>query len=96
MALSGKQRRELIASSHQLDVVASISAGDVSKGAVAHVRAYLATHDLAKVRIQADGRAECEQAANELAARVPCEIVARIGRIVLLSTAPQTATEARS
>jgi RNA-binding protein YhbY len=39
---------------------------------------------LGKVRIHADSGAECEQAAAELAQRVPCEVVSRVGRVVLL------------
>jgi RNA-binding protein YhbY len=42
-----------------------------SDAVVEHVRRHLAEHELVKVRIRADSRTECEQAAAVLAARVP-------------------------
>ena len=90
MSLSTKQRRELIARGHSLKATVTIAANPVSDNSVAHVRQLLAGRDLAKLRIRADSRAECEQAAAELAERVPCEVVMRVGRVVLLYRQPAT------
>jgi len=84
MALDARMRRELKKRGHALKVEISFSAENFSDAAVEHVRAFLAARELGKVRIHADSGAECEQAAAELAERVPCEVVSRVGRVVLL------------
>ena len=84
MGLTAKERRTLLAESHRLRPVAVIAAGELSEGAVEHVRASFAGHELLKVRIHADSGEECDTAATELARRVPCELVKRIGRVVVL------------
>ena len=90
MVLNPKQRRELIARGHSLKATVTIAADPVSESTVAHVRQLLAGRDLAKLRIRAESRVECEQAAAELAERVPCEVVMRVGRVVLLYHQPVT------
>ena len=84
MALTTKQRRALLAGSHRLKATVAIAAGEVSDAVVAHVRAGLAGRELLKLRIHANSGSECDAAAEELARRVPCEVVKRIGRVVLL------------
>lgn len=84
MALDAKVRRELVKRGHGLKAELSLSAGEISDAAVDHVRAFLAGRELGKVRIRADSAAECDEAAAELAGRVPCEVVSRVGRVVLL------------
>ena len=84
MALSAHERRELAARGRRLKAEVTIAAGRVSDNTVEHVRRFLAERELAKVRIRADSREECEAAAAELVQRVPCELVRRVGRVVLL------------
>ena len=84
MALSAKERRALLGSSHRLKPAVTLAAGVVSDGAVAHVRAALRDHRLLKVRVTSDERRECDAVAAELARRVPCELVKRVGRTILL------------
>lgn len=84
MALDAKLRRELIKRGHGLKADLSVSAGEISDAVVEHVRAFLAGREVGKVRIRADSAAECDEAASELAGRVPCEVVTRVGRVVLL------------
>jgi RNA-binding protein YhbY len=84
MALSARVRRELIKRGHGLKAELSLSAGEISEGVIGHVRAFLSGRELGKVRIRADSAAECEQAASELEAQVPCEVVSRVGRVLLL------------
>jgi len=88
MALNAKQRRELSVRGHRLKPAATVSGDAVSDRAVAHVRQLLVEQDLVKIRIHADSRQECERAAAELAAQVPCEVVTRVGRVVLLYRGP--------
>lgn len=73
-----------MAASHRLKPVAAISADRLTDEAVVHVRACLADRPLVKVRIHAETAAECDAAAADVARRVPCEVVKRIGRVVLL------------
>jgi RNA-binding protein len=80
---SPKERRELAARGHHLKASVCLSA-EVAEEHVWHVRRAFAADELVKVRIRGDDRAAREQAARELAVRVPCEIVRRIGRVVLL------------
>jgi RNA-binding protein len=74
----------MLAASHALQPVVSVSAGNLTDAAVEQVRTCFAHHELVKARIHADSGAECDAAAVELVARVPCELVRRIGRIALL------------
>jgi RNA-binding protein len=89
LALTSAERRELVARSHTLKPVATLAAGELTDTAVAHVRTALTAHDLLKVRLQADTTAECDALAAQLAQRIPCEVVRRIGRIVILHRAAE-------
>jgi len=82
--LTSRQRRDLLAASHPLKPVVTVSHENVSPEAVAQVRAAFQREELIKVRIHAPTRKECDAAADHLARAVPCEIVTRIGRVVLL------------
>jgi RNA-binding protein YhbY len=84
MALNAKIRRELIRRGHALKAEFSLSAAEISDAAVEHVQTFLADRELGKIRLRADSAAECEAAAAELARRVPCEVVSRVGRVLLL------------
>ena len=74
----------MLAASHPLQPLATVSATNLTDAAIAQVRACFANHELVKVRIHAETGGECDVAAGELAARVPCELVKRIGRVALL------------
>ena len=84
MSLNAKQRKELWAQSHQLKAAITLSAEDLSDGAVAHVRGAFGPRTLLKVRLATDQRAACDVAAAEFERRVPCTVVKRVGRVVLL------------
>lgn len=88
MALAAKQRQALVAASHHLRPAVTLAAGEVSASVVAQVQSAFAGRDLIKIRVNADDGAACDALAAELAQRVPCEIVKRIGRVVLLYRAP--------
>ncbi|MFQ5807448.1 MAG: YhbY family RNA-binding protein [Phycisphaerae bacterium] len=84
MSLSSRERRALAAKGNRLKANVIIRAGRLSEATVAHVRNAFGEKELLKVRISTDDRAECARAATELAERIPCELVQRVGRIALL------------
>jgi RNA-binding protein YhbY len=84
MALNPKTRRELIRRGHALKAEFSLRAAEISDAAVEHIRDFLADRELAKIRLRADNAAECDAGAAELASRVPCEVVSRVGRVLLV------------
>ena len=84
MPLTSRERRALIARGHQLKADIVLPADAVTDASVAHVQVALRKRDLVKVRIASDTSKECDALAAELAARVPCELVQRVGRVALL------------
>ncbi len=88
MALSAKEKRALVGASHRLKPAVVLDADGVSASAAEHVRNCFADREMIKVRIHADSGAACDAAAVELAEQVPCEIIKRIGRVVLLYRTP--------
>lgn len=84
MAMNSRERRQLAASAHRLKPSATISAGEPHEGVLTHLREALRTHETIKVRIQAADREAFAQTAAQLAERIPCELVQRIGRVVVL------------
>lgn len=94
MPTDAKHRRTLSAKGHHLKATVSVSADELSDAVIAHLRRSFAGRELLKLRIHADGRDECDAVAAELARRVPCEVVRRIGRVLLLyrpTPGPETA-----
>lgn len=82
--LDSKRRRELLAQANRLSASITIHAGEVSPGAVEHVRSAFGKHELLKIRVQADDGDACEATGRRLAEAIPCEWVGRIGRVVVL------------
>jgi RNA-binding protein YhbY len=88
MTLTSKQRRELLAASHALKPVATVPVDELSEALVEHVRAAFASQPLLKIRVAADNSEQTDRVAVELAGRVPCEVVKRVGRVVVLHRRP--------
>jgi len=84
MGLSSAERRALTAQGNRLKARVIIRADELSDATVAHVRQAFGDKELIKVRISTDDRAQCLQTAQELAERIPCELVQRVGRVALL------------
>ncbi len=84
MALTGGERRKLAAAGNRLAATLTIAADNLTDAVVNHVRTALADRELLKVRIHTDTAEECDVAAAELANRVPCDLVQRVGRVALL------------
>lgn len=85
MPLDSRSRRELLAASHALTPVARVDPEKITDAVVDHVRSCLRGRKLIKVRIDGDDAGACDAAAAELAARTPCELVKRIGRVAILA-----------
>ena len=84
MPLSSRERRTLAARGNRLKARVTIRADELSDAAVAHVRHAFGERELVKIRISTDDREACDRAADQLRERVPCEVVQRVGRVVLL------------
>jgi RNA-binding protein len=90
MALTSRERRALAAKGNRLKADITIRGGELSDATIAHVRNALSKRELIKVRISTDDREECARAADQLAERVPCDLVQRVGRVALLFRAGET------
>ena len=55
---------------------------------IQHVRSGFASQPLLKIRVAADNNEQTDRVAAELAGRVPCEVVKRVGRVVVLYRRP--------
>ncbi len=84
MGLSSGRRRELSAKGNRLKAHVIVRADELSDATLAHVRQAFGTKELIKIRISTDDRQQCLLTAQELAERIPCELVQRIGRVALL------------
>ncbi len=94
MPLSARERRALAASGNRLKANVIVRADELSEATVAHVRNAFGEKELLKVRISTDDREACARAAMELAERIPCDLVQRVGRVALLyRAAPDVSDE---
>lgn len=84
MRLNSKERRSFLAASHVLPVCLHIDPEKIDAGVVGHVRTALCGSQLIKVRVHSRSRDECERVAKRLAVEAPCEIVRRVGFVLLL------------
>lgn len=84
MALNGKQRRQLRALGHHLDVVVQVGANGVTPGVVKAVAQALLDHELVKVKIADDDRESRAAAIETLAAETDSEVAQTLGKTVLL------------
>ncbi|MEW6252586.1 MAG: YhbY family RNA-binding protein [Planctomycetota bacterium] len=85
MPLTGRQRRDLLARSHTLRPAVIVAFADpLPEAVIAQVRTALAAHELVKVRVNADTGAEADAVAAQLASRAACELVRRVGKVIVL------------
>jgi RNA-binding protein len=84
MPLSPKQRKQLLAESHALRPAVTLAGDALTDAGVDHVRQAFNDRELIKVRVPTDDGKTCDQRAAQLADQVPCEIVKRVGRMVIL------------
>jgi len=84
MPLTPGRKRELLAASHALRAAAVIPAGGPTQAQLEHVRACLASRAIVKVRVAADNSEDCDTVGEALVSGVPCELVRRVGRVLIL------------
>jgi RNA-binding protein len=82
--LRGSDRRYLRSLGSSLRPVVTVGRNGVSEALLAKLRAELAAHELIKVRLTGDDRAERDALGEQLAAASASECVGRIGGIALL------------
>ncbi len=58
--------------------------GEPAETVVEHLRQAFQKSPLVKVKVQTDERQACETVAKSLTERVPCELVRRVGRVLVL------------
>lgn len=83
MALTGKQKRTLRALGHHLQVVVHVGKAGVTKGLVASTAEALKTHELIKVKIEAEKEDRAEALA-ELATQTGAQVAQTLGKTALL------------
>lgn len=84
MALSARERRVLAARGNRLRPAATLGDRELTESMIESVRRLLRREELVKVRVATQDRAAFAAMSDALAARVPCELVQRIGRVMLL------------
>jgi RNA-binding protein len=83
-ALTSKAARHLRALGHELSPVVFVGKEGVSDALVAAANAALETHELIKVKIQAEAPVDRKAAAAELAAKTESALAQVVGRTFLL------------
>ena len=84
MELTSKQAAYLRGLAHALDPVVQTGKAGVTAALIKEVERNLKDHELIKVRIGCEERAEFLQTAEQLASTTRAELVQTIGRIALL------------
>jgi RNA-binding protein len=83
-APTSRERRALVARGQRLKAQFTVGRQGLGEPFVAGVRDAFRNTDLLKVRVDADSAEETMGVATELAGRVPCHLVQRVGRVALL------------
>jgi RNA-binding protein len=82
--LTARERAHLKARAHALEPVAQIGGAGITDALVAEVDRALTAHELIKVKINVDDRAERVAAGDDLCARTGATAVHRVGKVVIL------------
>lgn len=84
MLLTAKQRQFLRGLAHPLAPVVRVGKGGVSANVIEETRKSLASHELIKVRIDADDSGKRKELAESLAEATTSQIAGVIGKTVIL------------
>jgi RNA-binding protein len=82
--LTARERAHLKARAHSLEPVVQIGGSGITDGVVAEVDRALTAHELIKVRIGGDDRADRIATGDELCERTGAAAVHRVGKILIL------------
>jgi RNA-binding protein len=84
MALTGKQRQYLKGLAHALSPVVRIGKGGLTDAIIEETKKSLASHELIKVRVEADDGDERRALASKLAVAADAEVAGNVGKIAIL------------
>lgn len=100
--LTPKQRQQLKGAAHRLDPVVLLGAGGLSDAVVKEIDRALTAHELIKVRVPGDDRAQRDEIFRAVAERLGAARVQTIGKLLVLfrprpdeAKATETAPRAR-
>lgn len=93
MSLPPAERRAIAARHRQSHAGVTLSADQLTDEVAAHVRQAFGGRAALKVRVNADNHKATDAVGAWLAERVPCEVVERRGRVLLLYRATSSAAE---
>ena len=82
--LSTRERANLKARAHALEPVVHVGSAGVTDRLVAEVERALTAHELIKVKVGTDDRADRVAIGDEICARTDATAVHRVGKIVIL------------
>lgn len=82
--LTARERAHLKARAHALEPVVQIGGAGVTDALVAEVERALIAHELIKVKIGVDDRAERVAVGDDLCARTGAAAVHRVGKVIIL------------
>lgn len=84
MALTAKQRQYLKGLAHPLEPVVRIGQKGLSDAVISETKKSIASHELIKVRIDAEDSALRKELAEKLAAAADAQVAATIGKTAIL------------
>ena len=83
-SLSGKDRRALRAKGHGLNPAVTVGSAGLSEAVLAEAERALGDHELVKVKIAGDGRAERRAIIDRICAALSAEHVQSLGKTALI------------
>jgi len=78
------QRRRLLSKANRIRANILVGRHGLTEAVVANVRRALDKSDLLKVRVDVERGAEADRIGADLAREVPCEVIKRIGKVLIL------------
>lgn len=82
--LTARERAHLKARAHALEPVVHVGGSGLTEAVIAEVDRALTAHELIKVKIGGDDRAERVAIGNDLSARTGAAAVHRVGKVLIL------------
>lgn len=94
MPLTAKERKTLAASANRLDAKTHVGPNALTDSVIAHLDTMLRESELLKIRVNSRDRDECDLVGLEIAEKLHCEVVSRVGHVLILYRAkPETPPE---
>ncbi len=84
MSLTSAERQVLRARANAIKSQMSVGREGLTPAVIEAIRSALRRNDLIKVRIRAADHAEADEVARQIVEAVPCDLVARTGRVAVL------------